>query len=81
MDKRRFLLAMVKHGRTFDRAWEFDAAMLAHLPAPTIQPTLEYDAKAHKLSGPLLTSVLRAAGATPTASPSSPTGRSSSASR
>jgi hypothetical protein len=53
---------MVKHGRSFDRAWEFDAAMLAHLPAVTIQPTLEYDAKGHKLSGPLLTSVLGAAG-------------------
>jgi len=53
---------MVKHGRTFDRAWEFDSAMLARLPAVTIQPTLEYDAKAHKLSGPLLTSVLGAAG-------------------
>ena len=53
---------MVKHGRTFDKAWEFDAAMLARLPAVTIQPTLEYDAKPHKLSGPLLTSVLGAAG-------------------
>ena len=53
---------MVKHGRTFDTAWEFDAAMLARLPAVTIQPTLEYDAKPHKLSGPLLTSVLGAAG-------------------
>ena len=53
---------MVKHGRTFDTAWEFDAAMLARLPAVTIQPTLEYDAKPHKLSGPLLASVLGAAG-------------------
>ena len=53
---------MVKHGRSFDKAWEFDAAMLARLPAVTIQPTLEYDAKAHKLSGPLLASVLGAAG-------------------
>ena len=53
---------MVKHGRTFDKAWEFDAAMLARLPALTIQPTLEYDAKPHKLSGPLLVSVLGAAG-------------------
>ena len=53
---------MVKHGRTFDKAWEFDAAMLARLPAVTIQPTLEYDAKPHKLSGPLLVSVLGAAG-------------------
>ena len=53
---------MVKHGRSFDKAWEFDAAMLARLPAVTIQPTLEYDAKAHKLSGPILTSVLGVAG-------------------
>jgi hypothetical protein len=53
---------MVKHGRTFDKAWEFDSAMLARLPAVTIQPTLEYDAKPHKLSGPLLASVLGAAG-------------------
>jgi hypothetical protein len=54
---------MVKHGATFDRAWEFDAAMLARLPAVTIKPTLEYDARVHKLSGPLLTSVVEAAGA------------------
>jgi len=53
---------MVKHGRAFDAAWELDAAMLARLPAGTIQPTLEYDAKPHKLSGPLLASVLGAAG-------------------
>jgi len=53
---------MVKHGLAFDKAWEFDAAMLARLPATTIQPTLEYDAKPHKLSGPLLASVLGAAG-------------------
>jgi hypothetical protein len=53
---------MVKHGRSFDKAWEFDGAMLSRLPAATIQPTLEYDAKAHKLSGPMLTSVLGAAG-------------------
>ena len=49
---------MVKHGAKFDRAWEFDAAMLARLPTVTIQPTLEYDAKTHKLSGPLLSSVV-----------------------
>ena len=34
--------------------------MLARLPAVTIQPTLEYDAKPHKLSGPLLSSVMGA---------------------
>jgi hypothetical protein len=53
---------MVKHGAKFDKAWQFDAAMLARLPAVTIQPTLEYDAKAHKLSGPLLSTVVEAAG-------------------
>ncbi len=53
---------LVKHGRAFEKAWEFDAAMLALLPAVTIQPTLEYDAKPHKLSGPLLASVVGAAG-------------------
>ena len=53
---------MVKHGAKFDKAWQFDAAMLARLPAVTIQPTLEYDAKPHKLSGPLLGTVVEAAG-------------------
>jgi hypothetical protein len=53
---------MVKHGTRFERAWEFDFPMLTRLPAVTIQPTLEYDAKAHKLSGPLLGSVVEAAG-------------------
>ena len=53
---------MVKHGAAFDKAYEFDAATLARLPAVTIQPTVEYDAKPHKLSGPLLASVLAAAG-------------------
>lgn len=55
-------LLMAKHGAKFERAWEFDAAQLARLPSVTIQPTLEYDAKVHKLSGPLLASVLEAAG-------------------
>lgn len=58
---------MVKHGANFDRAWEFDAAMLSQLPAVTIRPTLEYDAKVHKLSGPLLSSVVEAAGVAPQA--------------
>jgi hypothetical protein len=56
---------MVKHKLAFDKAWEFDAAMLARLPAVTIQPTLEYDAKPHKLSGPLLGAVVGAAGVAP----------------
>jgi hypothetical protein len=53
---------MVKHHARFEKAWVFDAAMLARLPAVTIQPTLEYDAKVHKLSGPLLSSVIEATG-------------------
>lgn len=36
--------------------------MLDRLPGATIEPTLEYDASAHQLSGPLLGSVLEAAG-------------------
>ena len=59
---------MVKHGVEFEKAWEFDAAMLARLPAVTIRPTLEYDAKAHALSGPLLASVVEAAGVAASAS-------------
>lgn len=46
----------------FERAYEFDAAMLDQLPPLTIKPTLEYDAKRHTLQGPLLTSVLARAG-------------------
>lgn len=53
---------MVKHGVKFEKAWQFDAAMLARLPAVTIKPTLEYDAKPHALRGPLLTTVVGAAG-------------------
>ena len=56
---------MAKHGARFERAWEFDSAMLARLPGVTIQPTIEYDAKVHKLSGPTLASVLEAAGVAP----------------
>lgn len=53
---------MVKHGAKFDRGWTFDAAMLARLPAVVIEPTLEYDARPHRLRGPTLQTVLRAAG-------------------
>ena len=55
---------MVKHKAQFDKAWVFDAAMLARLPAVTITPSLEYDAKPHQLSGPLLSTVVEAAGGT-----------------
>jgi hypothetical protein len=53
---------MVKHKSSFAKAWVFDAAMLAALPAVTIAPTLEYDDKPHELRGPLLGAVLGAAG-------------------
>lgn len=54
---------MGKHGVVFSKAFCFDADSLQRLPAISIQPTLEYDNKKHKLSGPLLTTVLAAAGA------------------
>lgn len=53
---------MGKHGIKFDKAFTFDVAALARLPAVTIKPTLEYDAKEHTLRGPLLSSVLTTAG-------------------
>ena len=57
---------MAKHKLAFDKAHAFDFAALAALPAVTIRPTLEYDRKPHQLKGPLLTTVLQAAGATGT---------------
>lgn len=54
---------MVKHGVQFTKAFVFDAASLRRLPEVTIRPTIEYDAKVHTLSGPLLDAVLDAAGA------------------
>ena len=56
---------LVKHKAAFDRAWEFDAAMLARLSSLSIQPTLEYDAKVHKLADPALSAVVEAAGVSP----------------
>jgi len=53
---------MAKHGVRFARAFVFDALALQRLPAVTINPTLEYDAKVHALSGPLLSTVLEAVG-------------------
>lgn len=54
---------MVKQKIAFTQAFSFDFAALASLPALTIKPTLEYDAKAHSLRGPLLLDVLALAGA------------------
>lgn len=51
-----------KHQVAFERAFEFDAAALQALPAVEIRPTLEYDGREHRLSGPLLEQVLAAAG-------------------
>lgn len=36
----------------FPAAYAFDYPTLASLPTVTIEPTLEYDAKPHRLSGP-----------------------------
>ncbi len=56
-------LLMHKQKITFSQARTFDFAALLALPAVTIKPTLEYDAKSHTLRGPLLLDVLAAAGA------------------
>jgi hypothetical protein len=57
---------MAKHGIQFDKALALDAAALYRMPAVQIKPTLEYDAKVHTLSGPLVSTVLEAAGVAPT---------------
>lgn len=54
---------MAKQKLAFDKARAFDFAELAGMPAVTIRPTLEYDRKQHELKGPLLATVLQAAGA------------------
>jgi hypothetical protein len=54
---------MVKQKLSFDKAYGFDFAALAALPAISIKPTLEYDGKPHTLRGPLLLDVMKAAGA------------------
>jgi hypothetical protein len=54
---------MVKHQLSFDKAHTFDFEALRALPAVTIRPTLEYDARVHTLSGPLLGQVVEASGA------------------
>lgn len=57
---------MAKQKLKFDKAHAFDFAALAAMPAVTIHPSLEYDNKKHELKGPLLSTVLEAAGATGT---------------
>jgi hypothetical protein len=53
---------LVRHGVKFSKALALDAQHLQRLPRIDIRPTLEYDEKSHKLSGPLLTTVLAEAG-------------------
>ncbi|MGZ5819562.1 MAG: molybdopterin-dependent oxidoreductase, partial [Burkholderiaceae bacterium] len=53
---------MKKQGLKFDKAHTFDFSALTSLPVVTIKPTLEYDAKPHALSGPLLIDVIKATG-------------------
>ncbi len=53
---------MVKQQLAFDRAHTFDFEALRALPAVTIRPTLEYDARVHTLRGPLLGQVVEATG-------------------
>ncbi|HBH39274.1 MAG TPA: molybdopterin-dependent oxidoreductase [Curvibacter sp.] len=54
---------MAKQQLRFDRAHTFDYSALTSLPAVSIRPTLEYDAKVHTLRGPLLGQVIEATGA------------------
>jgi hypothetical protein len=54
---------MAKHGIKFASAHALDFAAIAALPAVTIKPTHEYDAKVHTIRGPLLADVLKAASA------------------
>ena len=58
---------MVRHGVEFAKAFTFDAGALQQLPRIDIRPTLEYDNERHKLTGPLLTTVLGEAGIDPKA--------------
>ncbi|MBN3759573.1 molybdopterin-dependent oxidoreductase [Burkholderia sp. Ac-20365] len=54
---------MTKQLVKFTSAYTFDYPTLAGMPAVTIRPTIEYDAKQHTLSGPLLANVLEQTGA------------------
>jgi hypothetical protein len=56
---------MHKQKLAFSKACALDFAALASLPALTIRPTLEYDARPHLLRGPLLLDVLGLAQARP----------------
>jgi len=53
---------MHKQGVHFDRAYTFSLNDLEKLPAVSIRPTVEYDARVHKFTGPRLIDVLSVAG-------------------
>lgn len=53
---------MQKQMIRFDRAYVLDFAAINALATVSIQPTLEYDAKPHRLAGPLLMELLKASG-------------------
>jgi len=57
-----FDVLMSKHGVAFAAAYAMEWKRLVALPTKTIEPTLEYDGKRHRLRGPLLTDVLEVAG-------------------
>ena len=52
---------MAHHKIAFTSAYAIDWGMLATLPSRSIEPTVEYDAKRHRLSGPALVDVLKLA--------------------
>ncbi len=54
---------MIKQKISFEKAYVFDFAALVALKKVPIKPTLEYDNQAHTLSGPLLTDIVAASGA------------------
>lgn len=56
---------MHKQKLSFDKAFGIDFGALLALPAATIHPTLEYDARPHALRGPLLLDVVALSGTRP----------------
>ncbi len=55
-------ILMGKQKLSFVKAYAFDFASLAKLPAINIKPSLEYDNLPHVLSGPRLTDILQVCG-------------------
>ncbi|WP_144141303.1 molybdopterin-dependent oxidoreductase [Paraburkholderia sp. BCC1884] len=54
---------LARHQVKFSEAYGVDLPWIASLPIVTIKPTTEYDSRAHALSGPLLTDLLKHVGA------------------